>query len=95
MQSDLRNALNKLRWDSGSGRKGYIEFVDRSAHQVSLARCEARDLLEVAKDYFSVCSGSEVKYIPMHRVVSVKSESGVLWRSKRWSKIFGEDNKPV
>ena len=80
----LRNALNKLFWDSRENPKDYeITFIHRGAPD-DRKTISASQIVEVGNSYFIYMSSAEGEAtIPFHRVIEVINvvSRKPLWRS--------------
>lgn len=86
MEKTIRDVINKLKWDARFRGDAYVYFVHRQDHSITLAKCGIRDITYVTKYYFSCHSGTEVKYIPLHRVARITYMGRDIWVSRRWVK---------
>lgn len=80
--------INKFRWDARFQGEACVHFVDRYERETTLTVCRIADITRVTSHYFTCRSGTELKYIPLHRVVKITYEGREVWVSKRWVEFF-------
>lgn len=75
----MKQIFNKLKW---TGKKAYFWYVSRgSAEGEEVASTD--DVVEVGSEGVVIRVGSRERYIPYHRIVEIRLESGEVLLNRR------------
>jgi uncharacterized protein (UPF0248 family) len=75
----MRQIFNRIKW---TGRRGYFRYVDRGSPGGE-AECPTDAIVEIGAGGVVVSSRGGVKYIPYHRIVEIRLETGEVLLSRR------------
>ncbi len=79
--NELRDLLNRLRWNQATGGEGtVVEARERGQAGEVVRRLPFATLAEIGPRGVTLADGT---FIPYHRVLSVRRGDEVLWRASR------------
>jgi Uncharacterized protein conserved in archaea len=73
----MRQIFNRVKW---SGRRAYFWYVNRPGGEEV---CSTDDVVEVGANGVVVSRGGREAYIPYHRIVLIKLDSGEVLLDRR------------
>lgn len=77
--NELRDLLNRLRWDRGTGGEGVVvEIRERSEAGEGVRVLPFGALVEILPRGLMLADGT---FIPYHRVLAVRRRDEVVWRA--------------
>ena len=85
MVHQLKNVLNRLRWDSREKADDYVITYRHRGAPGDVKRVKASAILKLGKSYLTLPSESEEVTIPFHRILEIRNRTTgtVIWRSRK------------
>jgi len=74
MSNPLRNLLNRLLWNRNIDPKDYIITFRSRGSRGDMESLKGSSIIKVTRDFVVFFTRDGVKYIPMHRIISIRNK---------------------